>query len=207
MKLYKLTDEHGQTLGKTQWGPGITHCGTGRGDLCSSGWIHAYEHPLLAVIFNPIHGGFISPLLWEAEGEIALRAGQTKCGCKCLTTLREIPLPVVSREQRVKFAITCALAICPTPEFKEWARSWFAGDRSWHKARQTLCFVWHTKLAPPILAQTCAARSACSPYTESAAWAARAAETTVDAALTGWEVGASIAELNLIALAERIHNE
>ena len=74
-KLYKLTDENGQTRGGTQWGPGVSHSGTGCGGLCSPGWIHAYEHPLVAVLLNPIHGKFRQPRMWEAEGEIALRDG------------------------------------------------------------------------------------------------------------------------------------
>ena len=40
-KLYKLTDSRGKTWGDTQWGPGVSHSGTGEGELCGSGWIHA----------------------------------------------------------------------------------------------------------------------------------------------------------------------
>lgn len=29
MKIYKLTEEYGRTMGGTQWGPGITHTATG----------------------------------------------------------------------------------------------------------------------------------------------------------------------------------
>ena len=50
--LYKLTDGDGQTRGGTQWGPGVSHSGTGKGELCGPGWIHAYEHPLIAVLLN-----------------------------------------------------------------------------------------------------------------------------------------------------------
>lgn len=34
--------------------------------------------------------------------------GQLKCGCKTLTTVREIPLPAITTEMRVRFAILCA---------------------------------------------------------------------------------------------------
>src|SRR6185312_3385288 len=101
--------------------------GTGQGDLCSAGYIHAYEHPLLAVFLNPIHGNFSAPRLWLAEGEIALRDGQLKCGCVSLTTIRELDMPVVTTEQRVRFAILCALAVCHEPPFVEWATRWLDG--------------------------------------------------------------------------------
>jgi hypothetical protein len=50
MKLYKLTDENGQTKNHTQWGENISHSASGDSnqDLCSNGWIHAYESSLLA---------------------------------------------------------------------------------------------------------------------------------------------------------------
>ena len=132
-KLYKLTDEKGQTRGGTQWGPGVSHSGTGCGGLCSPGWIHAYEHPLLAVLLNPIHGDFKTPRLWEAEGEIALRDGQLKCGCVTLTTIRELPLPHVTTEMRVRFAILCAQRVCRDAAWNGWANGWLlnsAGSRS-----------------------------------------------------------------------------
>ena len=78
IKLYKLTDRDGQTRNGTQWGPGMSHSGTGKGELCGPGWIHAYEHPLIAVLLNPIHAIFQNPRLWEAEGEVGLRDGQIK---------------------------------------------------------------------------------------------------------------------------------
>ena len=66
-KLYKLTDSCGRTRDGTRWGPGVSHSGTGKGELCGPGWIHAYEHPLVAVLMNPIHANFQNPRLWEAE--------------------------------------------------------------------------------------------------------------------------------------------
>ncbi|KKL58315.1 hypothetical protein LCGC14_2226540, partial [marine sediment metagenome] len=59
--LYKLTDSNDQTYGKTQWGPGIEHAASGKGPLCTEGWLHAYTDPLLAVLLNPIHGNYKDP--------------------------------------------------------------------------------------------------------------------------------------------------
>ena len=128
IKLYKLTDSCGKTWGGTLWGAGVSHSGTGEGGLCGPGWIHAYEHPLIAVLLNPIHGDFENPRLWEAEGEVGLRDGQLKCGCKTLTTVREIPLPKITTEMRVRFAILCAKEVCACLAWNAWADKWLSGE-------------------------------------------------------------------------------
>lgn len=130
-KLYKLTDENCRTRNDTQWGPGVSHSGTGVGKLCSPGWVHAYEHPLIAALLNPIHADFKNPRLWEAEGEVAIRDGQVKCGCKTLTTTREIPLPEITTEMRVRFAILCAKQVAPLAPWEAWntwADKWLSGE-------------------------------------------------------------------------------
>ena len=132
IKLYKLTDSCGKTRNDTQWGPGVSHSGTGEGELCGPGWIHAYEHPLIAVLLNPIHASFENPRLWEAEGEVVLREGQLECGCKTLTTVREIPLPKITTEMRVRFAILSAKSVCAAYlAWNAWADKWLSGkDRT-----------------------------------------------------------------------------
>jgi len=45
----KLTDEHNRTCNNTQWGENVTYTAPGTGDLCTGGWIHYYDSPLLAV--------------------------------------------------------------------------------------------------------------------------------------------------------------
>ena len=137
----------------------MSHSGTGEGGLCGPGWIHAYEHPLVAVLMNPIHANFKNPRLWEAEGEVGLRDGQFKCGCKTLTTIGEIPLPKITTEMRVRFAIMCAQEVCACPSWNAWADKWLSEDRS--EAAD-------------------AAAAACSA--EAAAWAAEAAAREADAA-------------------------
>jgi len=70
--LYKLTDQQGRTrpggANETQWGEGVTHTAPGKGALCTEAYIHAYTHPLLAVLLNPIGGNYEDPLIWESEG-------------------------------------------------------------------------------------------------------------------------------------------
>ncbi|MEN6550233.1 MAG: hypothetical protein ABFE07_29665 [Armatimonadia bacterium] len=132
MLLYKLTDATGQTHGGCQWGEGVTHTAPGGGALCTKAWIHAYTSPLLAVLLNPIHGRFTPEAmrLWECEGGIGATDHGLKVGCTSLTTIREIPVPQVSCEQWVSFAILCAKEVCTDDGWTEWAGSWLDGDRS-----------------------------------------------------------------------------
>ena len=129
--LYKLTDKNGQTRNETQWGEGVTHETNGAGELCGPGWLHAYLSPELAVLLNPIHGDFRNPILWEAEGKIGKSDGQLKVGTTKLTTVRKLELIVPTTDQRVTFAIRCALEVFSEPGFVSWAEGWLSGaDRS-----------------------------------------------------------------------------
>ena len=190
-KLYKLTDSYGKTRGGTQWGPGVSHSGTGEGELCGPGWIHAYEHPLVAVLMNPIHADFKYPRLWEAEGEVGLRDGQLKCGCKTLTTVREIPLPSITTEMRVRFAILCAKEVYACLSWNAWADRWLSGEgrtqaaaeRAYERAAQAAA-AWAAQAAAAQAAASAAYRSARAAWAvaSAAVRAARAAEAAQAAA-------------------------
>ena len=132
MKAYKLTDENNRTHNNTQWGENVTHEAMGNGKkLCTDGWIHFYEDPLVAMMMNPIHASFDNPHLWEAEAEGEVLREATKSGCKKLTTLKQIPLPEITLTQRVAFGILCALEVCEDESFRGWAKKWLSGkDRS-----------------------------------------------------------------------------
>jgi len=182
IKLYKLTDSCGKTWGGTQWGPGVSHSGTGKGELCGPGWIHAYEHPLVAVLMNPIHARFRTPRLWEAEGEVGLRNGQLKCGCKTLTIIREIPLPSITTEMRVRFAILCAKEVCADLPWNAWADRWLSGeDRSEAAAGAAAEAAW-AAWAVQAASWAAYAAQAAAAAAAAAAWAAYAAEAAAAAA-------------------------
>jgi hypothetical protein len=157
--------------------------------------LHAYEHPLLAVLLNPIHADFPDPILWEAEGGgTALREGQVKIGVTELTTIRQIPCPTVTTEQRVKFAILCAREVCGDKSWGRWADRWLSGqDRSEAAAWAAARSAW------------AAARSARSASAaEAAAWAAEAAAGAAEeAAEAAAEAARSNPEIGLIAIVER----
>ena len=179
--LYKLTDSCGKTRNDTQWGPGVSHSGTGEGELCGPGWIHAYEHPLVAVLMNPIHANFKNPRLWEAEGEIAIRDGQIKCGCKTLTTVREIPLPKITTEMRVRFAILCAKEVYACLSWNAWADRWLSGEDRTQAARARAART--ARAAWVAAAEAAAAKAASAAYrsARAVAWAAYAAEAAASA--------------------------
>jgi hypothetical protein len=163
MKLYKLTDEHNETYGHTKWGENVSHTATGTGGLCSSGVIHAYTDPLLAAFFNPIHGDFKSPRLWEAESGDELVSDGTKVGVKTLTTVRVVDLPEISTTQRVEIAIRCALIVYHNPDFETWANNWLSGKDRTEEA------------AAAAMAVAAMAVAAAAEWTAVAAWAAMAA--------------------------------
>lgn len=106
---YKLTDQKMQTHGGFQWEIGVEKSTNGEGDLCGPGWLHFYQSPLLAMLLNPIHANFSEPRLFKARvgGEIKEDRG-LKAGATHMTLFEEMPLPIITLQQRVKFAKNCA---------------------------------------------------------------------------------------------------
>jgi hypothetical protein len=219
VKLYKLTTADGRTrVGKsneTQWGENVTHGVSptaGPPKLCSATVIHAYASALLAELLDPCHGSFgYSGKLWEAEGEVVISAPD-KVGCQTLTTLREIERPVVTTEQRVKFAILVARQVFggKSPKWDKWAEDWLSGkDRSTYAATYAAAYVaYAANAAYATYAATYAAYAAAyaATYaTYAAAYAAYATYATANAATYAANAAANAATyaaLDLVALAE-----
>ena len=129
-----------------EWGAGVSHTATGTGTrLCSPDVIHAYTHPLLAVLLNPIHADYQNPKLWRCEGDVVADDHGLKVGVKTLTTIEEMPLPVVTLEQRVKFAILCAKHVCKDKKWNRWANKWLSGED-----RSAAAAAWAAAGAAPI---------------------------------------------------------
>jgi hypothetical protein len=131
-RVYKLTTQGDTTHNSTLWGPGVSHTTDGSGELCSNGWLHAYTHPLLAVLLNPMHADIRKPKLWLAYGSGKRKDDRgLKVGFTTLKTVKELPLPEITTVQRVAFAIYCALEVYKEPSFAQWAAKWLSGeDRS-----------------------------------------------------------------------------
>ena len=209
MRLYKLTDVNGQTRNKIQWGEGVTHTASGIGALSKSGWIRTYTDPLLAILLNPIHSNYENPLLWEAEGTIEKRNYGLCVGSRSLRAIHRIPLPEISTEQRVKFAILCVLEVYAEPTFCQWANKWLTGeDRTVAAALATWVPRLLTWVPPP------EGRRAIRPTHEvrASTWAAKAAghmvlrkekEAAGDAGLAAMEA-ALVGPLDLAALAAKV---
>jgi hypothetical protein len=185
MKYYKLTNQGGRTYGGTQWGENVTHRAWGWGrKLCSEDVIHVYDSPYKAVLFNPIHASFREPRLWECRVRKVVANDQLKVGVKQCTTIREIPLPKITTEQRVKFAILCALEVYHNPAFVTWANNWLSNtDRS---ARSVSAAAEDAKAAWAWAAASAAAKAAWAWAAASedakAAWAWAAASAAAEAA-------------------------
>ena len=148
-EYFKLTDENGETFNQTRWAIGTTHSGTGKGDLCGEGWIYVYTDPLLAVLLNSIHADFIRPRLFKGVGSGKAKSDDgLKVGVETFTATEELPLPVVTTKQRVRFGILCAISVYSEPNFVRWATAWLAGRDQSHEAAQTAVdAAWGTRTA------------------------------------------------------------
>ena len=126
---YKLTDSDMQTHNMFQWELGKEYTTSGKGNLCSAGWLHFYTHPLLAMLLNPIHADIKNPRLFMAEvgGKNKLDHG-LKVGYTRGRLTKEMPLPMVTTEQSVRFAILCALEVYDNADFIAWANKWLSGE-------------------------------------------------------------------------------
>ena len=135
MKCYKLVTQglkaYGgfkYTLGK--WTPMLGGAET----LCNSGWYHVYDHPLLAMLLNPIHRNLAKPKLFECTYDGRLRGLDDqglKRGVRRLRLDKELPLPVLTPNQCARLTIYCAKPICSEKHWRDWAKKWLNGkDRT-----------------------------------------------------------------------------
>ena len=202
MKAYKLTDKHDRTRNGTQWGEGVTHETSGEGELCGHGWLHYYEDPLLALLHNPIHGNFnqITMHLWEINVDGSIKADrQMKSGCTKMTTLRRIELPVITRAQRVKYAILCALCVCEQESFVTWANKWLSGEDRSEKSADSVLAAARANRAANRAAWSATRAATWDTLAELVTWATQA-ELAAEAALAALETKKPI---NLVALAKK----
>jgi len=144
MRAYKITDTNDRTYQGFQWYEGMIHKTNGRGELCSSSWIHFYKDKRLAVLLNPIHGKYNPFHLWlgEASGTIKGDNG-LKWGCTEFKMIKRVRVPRITLTQKVAFAILCSLEVYTDPEYKKWAEGWLqnkdrtaqAAQAAWAAAR------------------------------------------------------------------------
>ncbi len=132
MKKYKLTTQDLKTHNGFQWEIGKEQTTSGQGELCSSGWLHYYHHPLLAVLLNSIHANIKNPKLFEVKAlGVHKNDKGLKGGCTKLTLVKEIELPIITLNQKTVFGILCAKEVYKEEKWNLWADNWLSGkDRT-----------------------------------------------------------------------------
>lgn len=192
MRCFKLTNQNMQTYRGFQytlheWTPKLS----GAGLLCGPSWYHAYDHSVLAALFNPIHADIRNPRLFEASYDgrmITLDDHGMKRGVVRLRLDKEIPLFQLTQEQRVRFAIYCARRVYASDVWTRWAQAWLDGsDRTAAAANSVSLSV--ADIGSP--ARTCARQSlAAAAKAEYRYYAPRAAQAVARAGKTpgvnGW---------------------
>lgn len=190
---YKLTDQKIQTYDGCQWEIGEEKTTSGKGDLCTKGWLHCYDSPLLAVLLNPIGANFTNPRLFEVKvggkkkADYGLKFGFTK-----MTLVKEIPLPEINIIQKIAFGILCAKDVNKDEKWNIWADNWLSGNNR-TRAAAWAAAAWVARAAAAAAAAW-VARTA-----DEAAWAAAAEEEVARAAwYAAWGK-----EMNLKKIAEK----
>jgi hypothetical protein len=197
--LCKLTDQQMQTFDGFQWELGVPPpMLNGAKELCSSSWYPCYEHPLLAVLLNPMHADIDNPRLFliDVEGGPKLDYG-LKRGYRRMTLTEELPVPEITQSQRIAFGILCALEVTADAVFETWAKDWLAGESQARSRSKAVALEIETRVktsehrADKAAWMAATAASFSSPY---------ATETWVASAVVS---SAKVKPLDLIALAEK----
>jgi hypothetical protein len=185
----KLTTQQMTTFGGYQWRSREWNEAPSEGPLCTANWIHLYSHPLMAAAMNPIHANFRNPRLWAVEiGGKTLDDYGMKLGVQRCRLLYERPLPVISADALIRWAILC-VRTSPQPQpWLDWSDRWLSGeDRSaaatWPAARAALA-LW---------SDSTTRESEASWAAEAASWAAEAAWDSVEDPLAAWEASGEAA--------------
>lgn len=153
--------------------------------ICTADVFHYYYSPEQAVLFNPIHAAIQAPLLWEIECSEEVNTDTLKGACKRMRLVRQIPLPVITPEQRVAFAIYCAEAVADDPTWLAWASGWMSGEDRSVKAAAKAAEAWAAEAkaraawAAEAVAKAAVAKARAAEAEAAktaAAWTARAAE-------------------------------
>jgi len=139
MTAYKLTDQDCYTRrgmsGETFWKLGVRHEITDTGTrLCTNQVFHFYPSAAMAAFANPIGAQIVNPRCFEVEVEDVVNRDSIKGGCKAITRGQEVPVPVLTLEQRIEIGIRCALTVYKDPGFQSWANAWLSGEDRTAKA-------------------------------------------------------------------------
>ena len=211
---YKLTNQDMTTHNGYQWELNKWNkvpAKAGDGNLCSGSFLHAYTDPVLALFLNPIHANIQNVRLFKAEsrGRFADDHG-LKIGYSQMRLVEELPVKMPTTEQRVKFAILCAMRVYDHPDFLDWCHKWLIGeDRSQDAAAEAAeraaadaAAAWAAAAADADAAAAWADAAAAWAAEDTATAAAEAAERAAWAAAETATAAADAAERAAWAAAE-----
>ena len=208
MIKYKLTDQNMQTYKGFQWklGEWQEARGSSEKELCSDGWLHCYDSPLLAILHNPLHANIHNPKLFEVDvdGDFKNDKGM-KCGFKRMRLVREIPVPKITTEQKITYAILCAKQVYKGKEWNIWADNWLSKvNRTVSDAYAAADAATATYVATYAAYATADAAAAVAEAATYATAATAKAAAVIEAATYVATYAATAAEkkINLIELAE-----
>ena len=190
MIKYKLTDQNLQTHEGFQWeiGKWVKAKGKLKQNLCSDGWLHCYDSPLLAALHNPIHANINNPKLWEVEvGGRCKNDKGLKCGYRKMQLIREIPIPIISMNQRIAYGILCAKEVVTDKAWNIWADDWLS------RRNRTVAAAYAAARAAYDADDAYAAAHAAADVAYAAADAAYAAEAAYAAAHAAYDAYAAYA--------------
>lgn len=130
--MYKLTTQDKTTRGGMKWEIGKTNIATGKGtSMCTDQVLHCYASPHQAVFLNSVHANINNPRLFMIECSALVATDGLKHASKSQTPVKELPLPILTTNQRVAIAIKLALTVYKAVEFVKWANGWLNGtDRT-----------------------------------------------------------------------------
>jgi hypothetical protein len=131
-KYYKLLTQEMTSHNNTKWEIGVPIFVSKQGNqMCTDQVLHCYNHPMLAVIFNPYHVNITNPKLFEIEVDEIVNNDGLKFASKSQTLLREISIPEITTEQKIEFAIKVSKLVYKNEKWNLWADKWLDGsDRS-----------------------------------------------------------------------------
>ncbi|KKM64702.1 hypothetical protein LCGC14_1498680 [marine sediment metagenome] len=72
--------------------------------------------------------------------------------CTRLKTIKQIPIPIITNNQRVNFSILCAMEVYIESEWTTWANNWLSGKNRTNAAAYTAAEIANTKASVCIYA-------------------------------------------------------
>lgn len=193
MKYYKLLTQEMTSYNNTEWKLNETITVEKEGvEMCTDQVLHCYNHPLLAVVFNPIHANIKNPKLFEINVDKIVNTDGLKFASKSQTLIKEIPLPEISLEQRIEFGIRVVKLVYKDEKWNLWADRWLNGEDRSKESAATARAATYTATYAAANAANAASNAANAAYT-AADHASRAAYTTDTDAIANSATCAAIA--------------